>query len=480
MKLQKYQVLSDAEVKQIHAASLRVLERTGMEILDDRLLEILAAAGATVDKGSHRVTIPARLVEQALSSVPSTITMHTRRGEPCMELGSGRAYAASGHNAVFVADSLDGKDRRPSTKQDIENFARLSDALDNLSMVGIEAMPQDVMPAASLVHAADAAFSGTTKPIYFSPESAEVTAAIIKIADAVAGGKAAERPVAICQLSPTSPLTWETGAAAALIEVAESGIPFAILPEPYTGVSAPYTLAGILVIHNSEMLASIVMQQLINKGAPAIYAGAWTNFDMRRASVAIGTPEAALLRCAGSQMAKLYRMPCHCIGPDTDAQCLDEQMAWEKMMTALCSLGGGIDLIVNAGMFATGMTVSTAQLVLDNEMLGMVLRLLQGIEVSEETLAVDVIEEVGPRGDFLATEHTIRHLRTGEHWLPDVSNRVGFDVWLNAGGRTVAETAQERAQDLLGSHTVEPLPDDVCSAIRSIIDDFEAEARERG
>ncbi len=473
MKLGHFSVFTDNELNDIHKASLKLLSKTGVMVYSDKVLKLLQNAGCKVDFSEKRVRIPEELVEKCLKTVPSKIILYNRNKEPVITLGDGKTYAASGHNAIYVLDLETGQ-RRPSNKNDIGDFARIADALKNIQMVGIQAMPQDVLPRASLLHAVDASFNNTTKHIFFSPEALEVTQAILNIARAVTDEKDLSKcPILTCQISPTSPLTWETGAVESIMKVSESGIPLCFLPQPYSGVTAPLTLAGTLTIHNAEELSGIVISQLIRKGAPVIYGTAWTTFDMKEANVVIGGPETVLMRIAGAQLAKFYNIPGHTIAPDTDSHCMDEQNAWEKMATTLAPLCSGVDLIVNAGMFETGLTVSYEQLVIDNEMLGWLFRFVEGIKVSPETIAADLIDKVGPKGNFLSEEHTLKYLRSSEHWEPTISNRNLYETWKEKGSKTVVENARQKAKEILQIHQVRKLDSSVQKRIDEIIKLFE-------
>ncbi|MCK4981877.1 MAG: trimethylamine methyltransferase family protein, partial [Victivallaceae bacterium] len=181
------------------------------------------------------------------------------------------------------------------------------------------------------------------------------------------------------------------------------------------------------------------------------YAAAWTSYDMRYSNVIIARPAEALMRIAGAQMAHFYNMPSHCIGPDADANIDDEQLGWEKMMTLLSAASGGNDLIVNSGMFGTGMSVTNEQLLLDNEMNRFARRMMKGIEVSDATIAKDVIAEIGPRGDYLASDHTLEHLRTGEHVETTVITGMNYGNWKNAGAKTCYQIASEKVQKILNT-----------------------------
>lgn len=473
MHLAPLKVLSENDLDAIHEASLRVLADAGVAIHSPRVLGMLADAGVAVDMETRMAKLSTDVVERCLQTTPKDLTLCDRLGRPALPLNSGRSFAASGHNAIYVLEP-EGV-RRPARKRDVAEFARLSDALTNISAVGVQAMPQDVHPAASLLHGVEACFCSTTKHLYFSPDSAGVTASLIEMVRVIAGTEnLSEKPIATCQLSSTSPLYWESGAVESLLQVARSGMPCCLLPQPYSGVTSPITLAGTLVVHNAEALSGIVISQIARPGAPVIYGSAWTTFDMREGNVTIGSPEAVLLRIAGAQLAGYYGLPSHTIGPDTDAHCLDEQTGWEKALTLAGAVAAGVDLIVNAGMLATGLTVSFEQLVMDDEMIGMAARMREGISVSDSTLAARLIGEVGPAGSFVTCEHTLGNLRSGEHWLPLVSNRQVYDRWIGRGAVDIAASARAEAARILAEHIPDPLDDAEALELRRIVESFEA------
>jgi trimethylamine--corrinoid protein Co-methyltransferase len=472
-RIERVKILSEDELIRIHENSLEILEKTGLFIYSDKVLHICCDCGLNVDMKTGIVKFPRSLVEKHLSSAPEKINLYNREGSLCAELGSGRSYTASGHNAIYVLEH-GSRERRDATKEDVGSFALLSDYLHDIDIVGIEAMPQDVQPESSLIHAVDAAFSNTDKPIFCSPERAEVLEPIFDIARVVTGrDDLKSRPPFICQLSPTSPLTWEKGAAEALAATIREEVPLCLLPQPFSGVTSPYTLAGHLTVHNAETLSGVVLSQLIKPGSPVIYGSAWSTFDMRQANVLIGSPETVLMRMAGSQLAEYYHLPYHTIAPDTDAHVMDEQLSWEKFATVWGSFLGHADLIVNGGMFSTGLTVSFEQLVIDNEIFSYIKRLSRGVLIDEDTLALDIIEKVGPKGDYLGEEHTLHHLGRGEHWEPLISTRGIYENWRREGKKDIGEKSHERVNWILKNHRVSKLPESRRKKVSAIIKRFE-------
>jgi trimethylamine--corrinoid protein Co-methyltransferase len=474
MRLQNFKVLSDQEIVQIHEASINILENTGVMIHSKKALDLLNSKGAAVDYDKKLVKISGKMVESCLKTIPKTIDLYDRNGNKYLTLGDGVPKCASGHNAIFIIDD-ETNERRNSTVKDVENFALISDKLEDIDVVGVPVMPQDVTPQATLLYAVKALYENTTKPLFFSTESSAINSSIIDMMKVVSGKNLiSECPTAISQLSSTSPLLWEPGAVDALIDVATEGVPLTLLPEPMTGVSAPYTVAGLLTMHNTEVLSGIVISQLVRPGTPVIYGSSWTTFDMKYTAAIIGSPETSMLRVAGCQMARYYNMPSHTTAPNSDSNAHDEQNSWEKTISNMCAICGGNDLIMNSGMFATGLTISLEQLVLDDEINGIIRRLLRGIEVNEDTIGTQVINSVGPKGSFLTEDHTLKFLLSGEFREVKVSNTNNYDNWLAAGALKVEQNAHKLVKEYLKEGNRKVLESNVIEKFNRIIKIFES------
>jgi trimethylamine--corrinoid protein Co-methyltransferase len=474
MRFQDFKVLSDREVIQIHEASIAILENTGVMIHSKKALDLLNSKGANVDYDKKLVKISGKMVESCLKTIPKTIDLYDRNGNKYLTLGDGVPKCASGHNAIFIIDA-ETNERRNSTVRDVENFAIISDKLEDIDIVGVPVMPQDVTPQATLLYAVKALYENTSKPLFFSTESSAINSSIIEMMKVIAGkNKIFECPSAISQLSSTSPLLWEPGAVDALIDVATEGVPLNILPEPMTGVSAPYTVAGLLTMHNTEVLSGIVISQLVRPGTPVIYGSSWTTFDMKYTAAIIGSPETSMLRVAGCQMARYYNMPSHTTAPNSDSNAHDEQNSWEKTISNMCAICGGNDLVMNSGMFATGLTISLEQLVLDDEINGIIRRLHRGMEVNEDTIGIQVINDVGPKGSFLTEDHTLKYLLSGEFREVKVSNTNNYDNWLDAGAMKVEQNASKLVKEYLKEGNRKVLDRDVIEKFNKIIKIFES------
>lgn len=296
-----------------------------------------------------------------------------------MTIGDGTPYCASGHNAVFCIDSQT-LERRYATVRDVEEFGIVSQWCENVEIGGRSSEPD-----------------GCAGPQHAAPCGESVAGDDDKAAvfihgklrncgepaghDAAAAGteEIGSRPNAIIQLSPSSPLFWEASAADGVVATALARVPLNILPEPMSGVSAPYSVAGLLTEHNIETLSGVIIAQLAAPGTPVLYGSSWTTYDMRSSSALIGSPETTLLRVAGCQMARFYELPSHTTATNTDSNAHDEHHAWESVLSNIAAMNAHNDIVMNSGMFACGLTTSLEQLVMDNEVNGIIRRLMQGI-----------------------------------------------------------------------------------------------------
>jgi len=293
-----------------------------------------------------------------------------------------------------------------------------------------------------------AVIENSTKPIFFSTDNAKVNRACIELCRAAFAGNMAEQTYGISQLSSSSPLYWEEGVIDALVDTVNQGVPLAILPEPIAGLTAPYTLAGLVTMNNAECLTGLAMMQLLRPGAKFLYANSWTTLDMRSAAALVGSTETTICRIAGAQMAQFYNLPCHTTAPNSDNHAHDEQNAWEKTFSQFCAIAAGNDLIVNCGMFATGLTCSHEQLLMDEEISAMSRRIAAGMRVDRETIAAELISQIGPRGqDFLTSDHTLKWLRGDEYVRPRVSFIGARAVWEAKGSPDVYGIAKKKVRE---------------------------------
>jgi trimethylamine--corrinoid protein Co-methyltransferase len=462
-------VLSQKGIEEIHSASMMILERTGVLVQDEGLAGRLVKKGCVRGEGGN-VCFPRALTERLLGKAPHVFHLYSRNGREPLTVGEGVTRSVAGFDAPFFLDEASGE-RRAIRKQDVADFAWIAEQLDDVDIVGNQGIPQDVPAGTEEAHAVVSVLENTGKHMIVAPDTLPSAQAIYRMVAAATGTEdIGSRPVVSCHVSPTSPLRWTPKACQILEETISHGIPFLILPAPMAGATSPVTIAGHLTMHNTEILSGYLIAQLLREGQPVAYCNAHTIFNLREGNPLIATPETMLLRAAGTQMARFYRIPCHTIGFDTDAHISDAQSAWEKALSASIAVQAGADFMVNLGMFSTGCTVSFSQLVMDAEVFGFLKRYRQGIEVTPDTIAAELICKIGSGGAFLEEEHTLAHYRQ-ENWYPEISCRRLLDPWKAAGGKDVVQVALEKALDLRGTPRTAFLDAGARKALTRIIQD---------
>jgi trimethylamine--corrinoid protein Co-methyltransferase len=472
MELARLAVLSDDEIQQIHGATVDILSNCGVKILYPPMLAFLKDKGMAVDEQNAIVRFSRAALEDALAGTPERFDVFDRDGQFAFVLGDRKPRIAAGHNAVFWVDTETGQ-TRSSTVADVELFARICQQLECIDMIGIPVMPQDTPnPQATLPYAVRATITNSSKPIYFSTDNCKANRACIDLLRVAFSGNLQEQVYGISQLSPTAPLYWEYGVLEAIMDTVPTRVPLAILPEPIAGFTSPFTLAGLVTMNNAECLSGLVMIQLLRRGTKFLYANSWTTFDMQNAAALVGSTETTLCRIAGAQLAHFYKLPCHTTAPNSDNHAHDEQNAWEKTFSQFCAVAAGNDLIVNCGMFATGMTCSHEQLLMDEEISAMSRRIAAGLQVNPETIAVDLIKQIGPHGDgYLTADHTLQWLRSNEYVKPRLSVRGNRATWEAQGRKDTYQLAREEVRRLAQT-TPKSLPAQIQGKLDDIIASF--------
>ncbi len=449
MKLESMKVLSESEIRSIHQATIEILRECGVRILSPRMLSLLKQKGIRVDLEKRLAFFNRTEIEATLETIPPRFEVCDREGRPAFTLGDGVPRIAAGHNAINWVDSETGETRF-SRVADVELFSRICQSLECIDMIGIPVMPQDVPdPRATLLYGTRAVIANSTKPLYFSTDNARVNATLIGLCKTAFKGDLKSRVYGITQLSPTSPLYWEEGVLEAILDTLGTGVPIAILPEPIAGYSAPYTLAGLLTMHNTECVSGMAMIQMLAPGSKLLYGSSWTTSNMKTGAALVGSTETSLCRIAGAQLARFYHTPSHTTAPNSDNHAHDEQNAWEKTMSTMCAVGAGNDLIVNCGMFATGLTCSHEQLLMDEAISANSLRVARGIEVTAESIAADLIIERGPQGEtYMTADHTLNRLHSSEYVPPRLSVSGLYASWAAQGAKDTYQIARDRVREL--------------------------------
>lgn len=452
-------VLAESQVQSIHLASLRILGEIGIVLTQLGAREILSGAGASLQ--GDRVLLPPELVEEAVARCPRQVSVRGRSGEGVV-LGDGSLHWHNLGGASTVYDHGTG-DCRPATLQDVRDSTRLLDALDGVTSITPFFTPGDVpgplMSLAMYRHA----LPHTTKPLQ-GPGTQ--TAAEVRYMARLASVVGPPAEVLSLGISPISPLFFPDDVAEAMMEVARLGIPLGPLPCPTAGATAPMSLAGAVAQQNAEVLASVVLAQLVRPGLPIVYCGRLAAMEPRTGVSVWGGVELGLVSAATVQLAHHYGLPVNVYGLSTNANVLDLQGGYERALNSIVPALAGADELSGIGELAAGVTGSYEQMVCDDEIAASVRRLRRGFATDDEALAVDVIARVmegasrGHGGNFLDQRHTVRYLRAGEVLPTRLADRRTWEEWQRGGRETMADRAQAQAQRLLAEHEVPPLSDD--------------------
>jgi trimethylamine--corrinoid protein Co-methyltransferase len=472
----RLEILSGNEIDRIHEATLSVLEETGVKVLDPDAFEVLRDAGSEADLKTSVVKIPEHVLKEGIKKAPSSFTLFGREKDYKLKFEPGRTYLSSQGSSTFVLD-LETGTRRRSTLKDLKSFYILVDALENIHhaswVVSANDLPEDTGPARELLEA----FRNTTKTIDGDTYGEKNARDSIEMASIIAGGENELRkyPRLLGFVNPVSPLEHSKLMTEGLRVFAEYEQPTLIAPEAQGGATAPVTLAGILVQQNVEVLSGILISQLTHPGAPVLYGTVSTIADMKTGNVALGAVETGLINIAAAQLAKYYGLPTRGTGGATNAKVPDIQAGYEKALTLSMAAMAGINFIYDAaGMLEASRTASFEQIVLDNELCGMVLRSIHGIDVNEETMATEVIKKVGPGGHFLSQKHTLDHFAM-EHYLPTILDRSTWETWQKNGSKELRATARETARKILREHKAQPLDKTVDRELEALAKKIDSE-----
>lgn len=463
----RLRTLSQSQIADIHQATLRVLEETGVWIDHEEARRMLAEAGCRIE-GSI-VKMPPKLVEWAIATAPDSIKLSGRDGGAAMDLGGDRQHFGNGPTCPHFLDP-ETEQRRPFTLEDGRRGSILVDALPNLDYIMSFAQISDVPADVADRYEFEFMLSNCRKPIVFLARSKEGTADILEMAAAVRGGREqlAENPFVICYPEPISPLRHPDDAVDKLLLAAEWGVPIVCTPCPMAGATAPATLAGLLVVANAETLSACVMAQLKRPGVGFINGGVITIMDMSTALITYGAPEMDLVLCGFADLAHHYRIPIFGTAGCCDSKIVDQQAAIESSVSIYTSMLSGANLIHDVGYCESAISFSLNQMVLGDEVIGMARRFERGIDVDATTLALDVIGRVGPGGQYLTDDHTLEHWRD-DYWSPSLMDRRNLDAWAKAGSKTMGDRIKDKIRHITSTHTVEPLPPDVRAKIDSIM-----------
>jgi trimethylamine--corrinoid protein Co-methyltransferase len=461
----EFKVLSKTEIEAIHTASLRILAETGIILTHPLARELLTGAGAELRENC--ILLPANLVEEQIEKSDKQVSIRGRSGVT-KTLGDQSLHWHNLGGARDIYDAGTGTRRKASLK-DLQDCTRLLDALDGITTITPFFTPQDVPGHLMSLAMYRYSIPHTIKPLQGPGVQ---TAEEVKYAVQMAAVLGPPHEVLSLSVSPVSPLNFPNDCAEAIIEIAQNRIPFGPLPCPTAGTTAPFSIAGAVAQQNAEILAAIVIAQLVHPGLPIIYCGRLAMMEPRTGISVWGGVELGLASAATVQVGHRYGLPVNVYGFSTNSHTLDIQNGFERSLNAIIPALAGADELSGIGEMEAGVMGSFAQIVCDNEIAGSVRRLIRGFEISEDALAVDVVSTaMNSTRNFLGQKHTMRFLRNGEVFLTKLAERGSWENWEANQRKGMAERAQTEAMDILQKHEVPALSDDQEKILDAILDE---------
>jgi trimethylamine--corrinoid protein Co-methyltransferase len=461
-------VLRAEDIRRIHETTLEIVETIGVKFPLPRALDIWEAHGARVDRGTQVVKIPAALIESALRTAPPAYTLAARDPSQDLPLDGNHVYVGTDGCGFEVIDIATGLKRR-STIRDVADIARVADDLEEVAFHWVPVSAQDCPPETRGLHEILAIWSNSTKHVQTeSIYSGREARAAVEMAAVLAGGRDAlrKRPLLSIMECTISPLAQDSGSLEAALAGAEAGCPVGFMTMASCGYSGPATMAGNLAMGNAEVLSALALIQLAFPGAPVYYAAAQTAMDLRSGAYTGGGPEDFLFGAASNELAQFYHLPLSMGSFATGAKEPDWQAGLENSLSTFMASAAMSDMLLGVGLLNGSTIWSFEQMIMDCEIFGIIRKMMEGIPVNDETLALDAIRETGPKGDFLTNDHTIRNMRG--LWLSKLLDRRPYSVWEGKkdGAR---DWARDKAKGILAAHHPVPLEPKLEAEMRKII-----------
>jgi len=448
-----YKPLTEESINKIHQTVMRVIEEVGFQVNSETALGLFETSGARIDKKERLVRLSQEKVMELINMAPSEIRLCGQDEKNDIVLGGSRVYAGTGGTALYVYEPST-KQKRLASLEDLKQIARLVDKLDNIHLFMLPTYPSELPVEQVDVNRYFAGLDNTTKHVMGGVYTLDGVKQVIQMANMVAGSAEAlrQRPLISMITCSISPMKMDAHYGDLVVAVAESGVPLVVPAEPLCGATSPVTLAGNLVIQTIDSLMGVMLTQIVNPGSPVIFGSVAASTNLSNLSYLAGSIEMGLVNAAGAQMAQFYKLPFYATGGMTDSKVLDTQCGYESALTSLlCALAGSNFIHDAAGLMEFAMTVCYEKFVIDNEIIGMVMRAVEGIRVDDDTLAFDLIKQVGPGGNFVTAKHTRRFMRS-EHYQTTISDRDSRDQWEAGGKKDIWVRAREIAQQIIASN----------------------------
>jgi trimethylamine--corrinoid protein Co-methyltransferase len=465
----KLQVLDHDVVGKVIDEGFQLLLDPGVRVHNQEALRLLAEAGAEVDLDSQIARMPERIVRQALRTAPAEFHLYDLNGAAAVHYGGDTVQFDPGSAAISILDSQTQRQRPPLTA-DFVRFVKLVERLPQLDAQSTAMICSDVVEEIGDLYRLYLALNFIRKPIVTGAFRKDTWWTMKELLVAVAGGERAlaEKPIAVFDVCPSPPLLWSDLTCQNMIDCARAGIPSELVSMPLAGATAPVTLAAAVVQHTAECLSGVTICQLAHPGAPIVWGGSPSVFDMRHGTTPMGAVGTWLIDCAYVQVGKTLGLPTHAYLGMSDSKIVDAQAGLESSGGAILAALAGVNMVSGAGMLDFESCQSFEKLVIDAEMIGMARRLTQGIDVRDDPIALELIRSLGHRADYLATSHTVQWFQR-EFYIPStVIDRGSLDSWEKGGATSAVERARSRVDELLAGYERPLLSEQLCVELRTI------------
>jgi len=465
----KVEFLSQQAVEAIVGEAFELLQKIGIFVENDEALKLLAEADQSIDRSKNRAFISRELVENSLSTCRSGVRLYDFNGEKEYLIGKDEIHFNPGSAAVKILDSENLREREPQT-QDLVRFYKLTETLENIDFQSTAMVSSDVPQEVADIYRLYLGLLFCQKPFVTGIFRVESLKPMLDLLVAVRGDekRLAEKPLAIFDACPSPPLKWSRLTAQSLIDCSRLGVPSELISMGLTGATSPVTLAGTLVQHTAENLSGVVICQMARPGSPVIFGGSPASFDMRKGTTPMGAVETMMIDCACSQIGKYLNLPTHAYMGLSDSKLVDAQAGLETAMGAVLAGLAGINVVSGPGMLDFESTQSLEKLVIDNDICGQILRMVRGVELHEQPLALDLFREIGKDFNFLTLAHTRKWYRH-EHYFSSVLDREVYDTWLACGRKDAFNRARDEIEKRLRKYRLSELSSETLAEIKSIM-----------
>jgi trimethylamine--corrinoid protein Co-methyltransferase len=465
----KLELLNRETIERIVAEAYELLWDPGVRIHSDEALGLLAEARATVDFEARVAQIPAELARQAVESAPSSFHLYDASGEPVVHYGDDDVQFDPGSAAIHILDHGAVRSRPPVTA-DFVRYIKLAEVLPELDAVSTALVCADVPESMADLYRLYLVLRYAVKPVVTGAFAVETWSVMHDLLVAVAGSAEtlAEKPLAVFDVCPSPPLLWSEITCQNLIDCARARVPAELVSMPLAGATGPATLVGSVVQHAAESLSGLTIHQLARAGSPIVWGGSPAAFDMRTGTTPMGAIETLMIDCAYAQVGKYLDLPTHAYMGMSDAKIVDGQAGLESGIGTIMAALAGVNMVSGAGMMDFESCFSLEKLVIDHEIIGMARRLVRGMDCSEDPLATAIIQQVGHKGNFLATKHTLGWFQK-ELFMPSaVIDRDTRQAWEEKGARDATQRAHERVEELIATYEPRELPPEVIRELEDI------------